>query len=97
MKDDQIGNTETEVASTPSPENNKDFVNVEKTEDVKSGKGSVVLGHIVNGNITYTNNPLPNKINPLVKPEVPKNIEKNKKRVNIVTRREKRMRTIISL
>lgn len=98
-------NTQTTPAaptSTPNPkpqvsfQKQADEVSIIKTEDDKNGKGSVVLGHIKDGVVTPTNYALPHKINPFVKQEEPK-VVSNKKQVRIVTPREKRMRTIMSL
>ena len=93
MENEQVNKLEPEIA----PQTNNESITVSKTEDIKSGKGSVVLGKITNGVVTPTNYALPNKINPFVKEEVKTNINKNKKRVTIVTPREKRMRTLMSI
>lgn len=93
MENKQVNNSEIKAA----PQTNNENITVEKTEDIKSGKGSVILGKIANGVVTPTNNSLPNKINPFAKEEVKTTVDKNKKRVTIVTPREKRMRTIMSI
>ncbi len=72
-------------------------VEIVKTEDEKNGKGSVVLGTVVNGVVTPTNSALPGKINPIEKKVVVENTAVNKKKVTIVTPREKRMHTIMAI
>ncbi len=101
MKENNEVKKETPPTQEPvvktAPAVKEESIAIHKTEDEKNGKGSVVLGTIVNGVITPTNNALPGKINPIEKKVVVDNPDKNKKRVTIVTPREKRMRTIMSI
>lgn len=86
-----------DLGGEQAPVSNDESVAIHKTEDEKNGKGSVVLGTIVNGVVNPTNNALPGKINPIEKKVVVNTNDKNKKRVTIVTPRERRMHTIMSI
>ncbi len=72
-------------------------IEIKKTEDIKSSNGTSVLAKINNeGGVEIVNEVLPSKINPYQKVEKKvNNVNKNRKK--IVTPREKRHMTIISI
>lgn len=79
-----------------TPENfNESIIEIKETDQIKGASGSVVLANITDNGAVLTNNPLPKSIDLNEKKVVV--VKNNKKKIKILTPREKRITTLIAI